>query len=450
MSIQRIRPGAYVDLHAVAKARVLPSTGRVLVPYQAEWGQPNQAVDMAGDAVRHMETGKMVDVVELAAEKGATVIGYRVTNGEEKTASVTVADSYTIEARYPGTRGNDFEYMIRPALVDPTKKEIVIRDTKGVYDSETYLVADKAAAAEALKKSAMVRFQVKNAVELAAVAYTKLAGGKSGTASIKVSDWSRIFKRVDGLYFDVFYLSSFDTAVQASAKQWLFDRRTKARKLAQLVIPGTPAKDDDIESHNERSRAMNARYIINCSLSGQHINGKTYSSVEWAAWVAGLVAGTPSNQSFTGAKVPMALAKVDWSHSEVMKGLSEGTLMATRDGYDYIIESAVNTLSTPGSGEREDFGKIRVSMTIDQILNDIYAAGKRNKAKLSNDKEGRAMFIAEVIEYLKIRARQKAIAEDFVFEEHPTKKSEFDYAYFSLLAKPLDAIEAFYIDWEVA
>ncbi|MCY9734631.1 phage tail sheath family protein [Paenibacillus alvei] len=450
MSIQRTRPGAYVELHALAKARVLSNTGRVLVPYQAEWGQPNQAVDMADDSERLLETGKLVDVVELAAEKGATVIGYRVTNGDEKAAAVTVADSYTIEARYPGTRGNDFEYMIRPALVDPTKKEIVIRDTKGVYDTETYIVVDKADTAVKLKKSAMVRFIDIGAVDMADVVFTKMTGGKTGTAPINASDWSRIFNRVDGLTFDVFYLPATDPAVQAAAKQWLLDRRTKARKLAQLVVAGDPTKDDDIEAHNERSRAMNARYLINCSIAGKHINGKTYSSVEWAAWVAGLVAGTPANQSFTGVKVPMTLANVDWSHSEVLKGLSEGTLMATRDGYDYVVESAVNTLSTLAPGEREDFGKIRVSMTIDQILNDIYSTGKKYRAQLDNDRDGRATFIAAVVEYLKIRAQQKAIAEGFVFEEHPTKKSEFDYAYFSLLAKPLDAIEAFYIDWEVA
>ena len=39
MSIQRVRPGAYVELIALAKARVAPSMGRVLVPYQAEWGR---------------------------------------------------------------------------------------------------------------------------------------------------------------------------------------------------------------------------------------------------------------------------------------------------------------------------------------------------------------------------------------------------------------------------
>ncbi|MEK5238045.1 phage tail sheath subtilisin-like domain-containing protein [Paenibacillus sp. FSL L8-0470] len=450
MSIQRSRPGAYVELQAVAKSRVLSVSGRVLVPYQAEWGQPNKAMDMTDQAERLKETGLQVDELELAAESGATVIGYRVTNGNEKAAAAAVEDSYTIEARYPGTRGNDFEYMVRAALVDSSKKEIVIRDSKGIFDTETFLVADKAGAAEALQKSNMVRFKDTGAVTLADVAYTKLAGGVTGTAAISAANWSGIFNRIDGLVFDVVYLPSPDAAVQAAAKQWLLDRRTKARKLAQLVIAGAAATDGDIEAHNTRSRAANARYIINCSLAGEHTNGKTYGSLQWAAWVAGLVAGTPANKSFTGVKVPMTEAKVDWSHSEVLKGLSEGTLMATRDGYDYIIESAVNTLTTLGAGEREDFGKIRVSMTIDQVLNDIYAAGKKNKAKLDNDPEGRGLFIAAVVGYLKIRAEQKAIGSEFTFTEHPTKKSEIDYAYFSLSAKPLDAIEIFNIDWEVA
>ncbi|MNI83340.1 hypothetical protein D3C73_1401340 [compost metagenome] len=59
------------------------------------------------------------------------------------------------------------------------------------------------------------------------------------------------------------------------------------------------------------------------------------------------------------------------------------------------------------------------------------------------------MFIAAVLEYLKIRAQQKAIADKFSFSENPDKTSENDYAYFKLGAKPLDAIEIFYTDWEV-
>lgn len=450
MSIQRNRAGAYVELIALASARVETTTGRVLVPYQAEWGLPNFAVDMSDTVSRKKETGLLVDVLELAAESGATVMGYRITNGNERAASYAVTDGYTFEARYPGVRGNDFEFMIRASAVDGTKKEIIIRDTKGIYDTETFLVADKVAAIEALKNSVMIRLKDTGDTALTDIGYTSLAGGTTGSATVNASDWTRIFNQVDGLLFDVFYLPSTDQAVQAAAKQWLIDRRTKARKLAQLVVAGEEGNDTNIESHNERSRAMNARFIINCSLAGKHTNGKTYNSVEWAAWVAGLLAGTPANKSLTGVKVPMTAAKIDWSHSEVLKGLAEGTLMATRDGYDYIIERAINTLSTIGDNEREDFSKIRVSMTIDQLLNDIYSTGKKYRGQLDNDKDGRGLYIGAVLEYLKIRAKQKAIADNFTFGEHPDKTSDDDYANFSLYAKPLDAIEEFYIDWEVA
>ncbi|MDK8193974.1 hypothetical protein QP794_28225 [Paenibacillus sp. UMB7766-LJ446] len=95
--------------------------------------------------------------------------------------------------------------MIRASLVDASKKEIIIKDTKGIYDTETFTVADKAAAEEALKKSNMVRFKSTGAVAWADVAYTALTGAVSGSVTITASDWSRIFNRVDGLTFDVFY-----------------------------------------------------------------------------------------------------------------------------------------------------------------------------------------------------------------------------------------------------
>lgn len=450
MSIERVRAGAYVDLHAKAVARVTASSGRVLIPYQGEWGAPNTAVDMADTQERTAETGLLVPVLELAAENGATVIGYRVTNGSELPAKLAVADVGTFEARYPGLRGNDFSVSVRTSLIDSSKKEILVRDGKSIYPDETYLVADRAEAVTKLSQSKMIRFKNTGTKFFTDAGYAALTGGVTGTADIATGQWTQIFNAIFGLDFDVLYLPSTVSAVQAACKQWLLDRRNKGRKLAHLVIAGDKLTDDDIETHNTRSRTMNARYVINNSIAGTHANGTYYDSVVWAAWVAGLVAGTPANKSFSGVKVPMTASAKDWSQSEVLKGLAEGTLMATRDGYDYIIEQAINTLSTLGAGEREDFGKIRVSMTMDQILNDIYSSVKKFRATLDNDKDGRGIFIGAVKEYLAIRAAQKAIGADYSFDEDTSKTSAFDYAYFLLKAQPLDSIEAFYIDWEVA
>mgnify|MGYP001097322959 CR=1 FL=1 len=453
MSIQRIRGGVYIDLMAVAKERILPRSGRVLVPYQGDWGRPNFPVDMANTAERTAETCLLVDEVELAAENGATVVGFNITNGTEKKAAIEVATNYVIEAKYPGARGNDFGRLIRKSIGDPSKKEMVVKDTKGIFEDEVFVFESRKDLENRLKKSKMVRFVDKStdeALDIPETTFEQLSGGVSGIGTITPTDWTRIFNQINGVQFDAMYLPTFDPAVQAAAKQWMTDRRKQERRLSQLVVAGDPNKDDDMEAHNARSRAMNARFIINNTIAGRHINGKEYNSLQWAAWLAGLVAGTPANVSMTNMKVPLEEALIDWGHSDVLKGLSEGRLMATRDGYDYVIESAVNTLTTLGPGEREDFGKIRVSMTIDQIMNDIYTAGKKYKAKLDNDSDGRAIFIGAVLEYLKIRAEQKAIDKQFSFTEHPTKKSDFDFAYFKLFAKPLDAVEAFFVDWEVA
>lgn len=450
MTIERNRAGVYVELMALAKERILPRTGRVLVPYQAEWGQPDAAVDLANYEERFHETAIQIDEIELAAEGGATVVSYRMTNGNAMAAKYEVVDSYRIVARYPGTRGNDFTYSIRASLAEPTKKEIVVVDTKGIYETETYTFSDTDEMVSKLKKSLMVRGEKLGEVAPVAVVDQALTGGTTGTAPLTASDWTKFFNKTYGQKFDAVVVPSADPAVQAAAKQWMADRRKNDRKLATLVLGGEDATDDDIEKHNTRSRAANARFIVNNSIAGRHVNGKTYTSAQWAYWVAGLIAGTPANVSLTGTRVPLEEAKIDWSHSEILKGLAEGTLMAVRDGNEYVIESAVNTLTTLSTGEREDFGKIRVSMTIDQVLNDIYTVGKKYKGKLDNDPDGRGIFIGAVLAYLAERARQKAIAKEYTFGEDPDRVSDFDFGFFKLQAKPLDAIEQFYIGWEVA
>jgi hypothetical protein len=450
MTIVRNRSGVYVELMAIAKERILPSTGRVLVPYQAEWGLPDATVDMANYDERFKETGIQVDEIELSAENGATVVGYRMTNGNAVAAKCEVIDSYRITARYPGTRGNDFKYSIRASLAEPTKKEIVVVDMKGIFETETYTFADADEMVSKLKKSLMVRGEKLGETAPADIADQALTGGVSGTAALAASDWTKFFNKTYGQNFDAVVVPSDDPAVQAAAKQWMADKRKNERKLATLVIGGDDATDDNIEAHNNRSRAMNARFVVNCSISGRHVNGKTYDSAQWAYWVAGLIAGTPANVSLTGVRVPLEEAKIDWGHSEILKGLAEGTLMAVRDGNEYVIESAINTLTTLAEGEREDFGKIRVSMTIDQVLNDIYGVGKKYKGKLDNDPDGRGIFIGAVLSYLDIRAKQKAIAQGYTFGEDPDRVSDFDFGFFKLYAKPLDAIEQFYIGWEVA
>nr|WP_276562008.1 phage tail sheath C-terminal domain-containing protein [Brevibacillus halotolerans] len=112
-----------------------------------------------------------------------------------------------------------------------------------------------------------------------------------------------------------------------------------------------------------------------------------------------------------------------------------------------MVESAVNTLTTLKENEREDFGKIRVSMTIDQIVNDITSVGKKYKGKLNNNDIGGATFVGAVKTYLEARESQGAIDTGWIFEDK--KNGVGDKRGFLLAAKPLDAIEIFDVEWEV-
>jgi hypothetical protein len=444
MTIQRERPGARVELIAKAQERVLPKSGVVLVPYQAEWGAPDTTVRMTGYDERIAETFGEVDVIELAAEGGATILGYRMTNGNAQPASYTQPDAIKIEARYPGEKGNELKISIAASTAEPGKKELQVR---GPIKTEKFSFADADELVSKTSQSIYIRVTKQGDTNITDVAETSLTGGTSGTSTLTASDFTTLFNAISGADFDALYLPSDDPAIQAAAKQFMKDRRTLNKKLSTLVIGGPAADDANMTKHTERSVSMNARYVVNCAIAGQHNNGKDYNSLQWAAWVAGMIAATPAHESMTAVVVPMKKARKDWGHTEILQALSTGTLIATRDGDVYIIESAVNTLSTPGPNEREDYGKIRVSMTLDQIVNDIYTVGKKYKGKLSNNEIGAATFVGAVKAYLEERERQGAIETGWVFEDK--KNGVGDRRGFRLAAKPLDAIEYFDVEWEV-
>ncbi|MFB0832943.1 phage tail protein, partial [Brevibacillus laterosporus] len=122
--IQRERPGVTVELKAKGTERVLPKSGIVIVPYQAEWGAPDEIIKMIGYEERIYETFGRTDTLELAAESGATLLGYRMTNGKAKVASYVQAKAIRIEARYPGLIGNEISFSILPSSAEPGKKEL--------------------------------------------------------------------------------------------------------------------------------------------------------------------------------------------------------------------------------------------------------------------------------------------------------------------------------------
>lgn len=444
MTIQRERPGVTVELIAKAKERVAPKSGVVLVPYQAEWGAPDTLVTLSTFDERMQETFGQVDAVELAAEGGATILGYRITNGAAVAATYEQFDSIRIEALYPGLRGNDLLVSIQASTAEPGKDELQVT---GPLTTEKFSFADAAELVSKTQQSVYVRVKKLGEAAVAREQQTALTGGVSGNASLTSADATKLFSAVSGADFDTMYLPFADAAVQAAAKQFMSDRRTQSKKLGTLVIGGAAENDADMNKHVERSVAQNARYVVNNAIAGQHNNGKTYSSLEWAAWVAGMIAATPAHESLTAVVVPLKKAHKDWGHTDILQALSSGTLIATRDGSVYIVESAVNTLSTLGIHEREDYGKIRVSMTLDQIVNDISSAGKKYKGKLSNNDLGGAVFVSAVHAYLTVREQQGAIDSGWTFNDQ--KNGTGDRRGFMLSAKPLDAIEYFIIDWEV-
>ncbi|MCZ0853442.1 phage tail protein, partial [Brevibacillus laterosporus] len=227
-------------------------------------------------------------------------------------ATYTQADSLTIESRYPGLTGNRIAISISPSSAEPGKKEL---EVKGIITTEKYSFATVEELLKKTDQSIYIRVKKIGDQPVEDVALTALTGGTSGMGNLQPKDFTSLFLAIDGANFDVLYLPSDDPAIQAVAKQYILDREKFTRKRSTLVIGGKADQDTRMDTHIERSIASNSRRIVNCAIAGTHNNGKTYGSLEWAAWLAGMIAATPAHISLTAQLVPMKRAAKDWGHT---------------------------------------------------------------------------------------------------------------------------------------
>lgn len=85
-------------------------------------GAPDELVKLGSYEERMAQTFGKADTVELAAEGGATILAYRMTNGHASKAAYEQADAIRVEALYPGLFGNDLKVVISASTSEPGKK----------------------------------------------------------------------------------------------------------------------------------------------------------------------------------------------------------------------------------------------------------------------------------------------------------------------------------------
>lgn len=234
--------------------------------------------------------------------------------------------------------------------------------------------------------------------------------------------------------FNVFvYDGEISTTEQDAGLAWM-QRNKEEGKHFMVVFGGTAEDDADPTVGDARSTRLKDDYSVNLIVGGE-LDGVTYSSGEYAPYIAGLIAGTAINRSVTYTQVPLDDVNKRLRNSEINTALENGSLLLIHDGEKVKIEQGICT-----SG-----AKIRNIRARQEIATDIAKTAADNYiGKLDNNSDGHAALIVFVSAYLEKLEDNNVLLEPNVMLD-PINASTEDKVFILISYIEVDSMERIFL-----
>lgn len=209
-------------------------------------------------------------------------------------------------------------------------------------------------------------------------------------ASPVTADYVDMRNAFEARPFNVFVFDGEITATeQANTVTWLATNRTE-KKHFMFVTGGSAADDQTPATGNTRSTTLADDAVVNL-ITGVTIASTNYSSGQYAAFIAGLIAGTPINRSITYTQVAVDDVTKRLRNSEIVTALNAGSLVLVHDGEKVKVEQGLTTAKK----------KIRSVRARQAIATDIEKTARDNFiGKLDNNEAGRDSLFSAIKSYL--------------------------------------------------
>ncbi|PPA87897.1 phage tail sheath protein [Brevibacillus laterosporus] len=234
--------------------------------------------------------------------------------------------------------------------------------------------------------------------------------------------------------FNVFVYDGLADAAEIDATVAWTKRNRKEGKHFVYVTGGTAADDADPKVGNARSKKVADDYVANLIVGGL-VNGKEYPSCEYAAYIAGLIAGTPINKSITYARLPLDDVNKRLTNAQIEEALEAGSLVLVHNG-DYVLVEKGQL--TSGAKIRKIRGRQAISTDIPKTAASEYIG------KLDNNRDGQAALIAAIKAYLE-RLGKANVLEDPVVTLDPEFESKGDAVFLYIAYTETDSMERIFL-----
>ena len=462
----KIRPGAYINFKTNKKPiPKIGTRGVVAMGLPLTWGDETDLITITHrDFEKNGQglfaktglsaTGEESLPIRLALQNANKVLLFRnnyrgIDLGEKavraygesiSTSGGGDADGMIIgEAKYAGTLGNQIRVEIdKPFIfgIDPRARDIVTiyTDEDG---KETILdrqrINDNKSGSKPLRDNDFVTFTFAEDFDWYDIPnlIISLEGGKDGVISPFIP--KELYK--------------YEWNVYVGDLKCIEDFRENEGKKVQNVV----AYDFSVEYNINYEGTI---YITQGIITK---DGTEISKEIFAAYIAGMTAGAEINQSNTYHVIEEAVDILEdeidpWEKGYTMEeALQNGAMMLSRrqDGV-IVIEKDINSLHTfEDDNQYKDysFTKNRVIRTLDEINNSTRLLFEKSYiGKVDNTEEGRNIFKADLINYLKLLQSMNCIQNfDAGADIEILAGNEIDELVVNLSIQPVDAMEKLYM-----
>ncbi len=182
----------------------------------------------------------------------------------------------------------------------------------------------------------------------------------------------------------------------ATVLEWIIAQR-KNTKTFKAVLPNCAADNEG---------------IINFATEGIEVGTKKYTAAQYCGRIAGILAGTPLDNSCTYTVLPEVTAITESADAD--KDINAGKLILFNDGTQIKIARGVNSLVELGETKTEDMKKIKIVEGMDLVRDDIRNTWNENYVgKKVNKYDNKILFVNAVNIYFRALAVEGVMDDSY-------------------------------------
>lgn len=197
------------------------------------------------------------------------------------------------------------------------------------------------------------------------------------------TDYNATLTRLNNKRFNYLAIPGIEAKDTTTIETWIKTKRDINKKTFKAVLPNSEADHEG---------------IINFTTTGIKVGEKEYTTAEYTARIAGILAGLPFTRSSTYYELNEIDAITEIEDPDT--AVDNGELILINDGENIKIGRGINSLTTTTGKKTEDFKSIRVMEVQDLIKDDIRTTfDKHYIGKHNNIYDNQVLFIRSINAY---------------------------------------------------